>query len=401
MPRRDRRSKIKRRRTSLKASNAGPVLALSATIVGILGVIALVVFVLLPFLLPKLGVEYNPPWQPTPTPQPTIRPTPTPHPVTLIDPVELQHEVVLTGYDEYDWFADPYAWGDRLVFTAGRLVENDVRMDALFSYDMVSGTQEKIQAELAYHSYVYPVCNDTWLVYLDGKANGGGILRAMRWDTGESFEVKQVYVGQPRLSLDGDTLAWIERTGSRMDKLFVCDLNTKENTAVRLFNNSSYGQSSVSMYGGEIIYAEVDPNATEAELDEEPTSAIYSVRVSVGKTDVYVPDTYVHDPKTNGREWIWRSGSHGEGDDLYWTRNAAPAKLLAEDIVEYGLSDKFAAYSKNESIFVYFFDNGTTVQITPDTDRERTQLLGVSNGVVIWMDVTSRERDIMKYARVE
>jgi hypothetical protein len=309
--------------------------------------------------------------------------------------------VVLTGYDEYDWFADPYAWGGRLVFTAGRLVENDVRMDALFSYDMVSGAQEKIQAELAYHSYVYPVCNDTWLVYLDSKANGGGVLRAMRWDTGESFEVKQVYVGQPRLSLDGDTLAWIERTGSRMDKLFVCDLNTKENTAVRLFNNSSYGQSSVSMYGGEIIYAEVDPNATEAELDEEPTSAIYSVRISVGKTDVYVPGTYVHDPKTNGREWIWRSGSHGEGDDLYWTRNAAPAKLLAEDIVEYGLSEKFAAYSKNESIFVYFFDNGTTVQITPDTDRERTQLLGVSNGVVIWMDVTSRERDIMKYARVE
>ena len=69
--------------------------------------------------------------------------------------------------------------------------------------------------------------------------------------------------------------------------------------------------------------------------------------------------------------------------------------------MEYGLSEHFAAYSKNEAIYVYFFDIGKSIQITPDIERERTQLLGVSNGVVIWMDVTSRERDVMKYAVIQ
>lgn len=401
MPRRERRSRIKRRRTSLKATNVGPILALSATILSILGVIALIVFVALPALLPKLGISYNPPWQPTPTPRPTIRPTPTPHPVTRVDPAELQHEVVLTGYDEYKWFADPYAWGDTLVFTAGRLVNDAVCMDALFKLDMQANTYEKISAERTNDSYIYPVLNGDWLAYFDSKAEGGGVIRAIRLSTGEAKVVKQVYVGQPKLYLDGDVLAWMERTGSRMDKLFACDLTTMENVAVHLFNNTAYGQSAMSMCDGEIIYADADPNVTEAELDEAQVSAIYSVQRSVGKTSVYTPDTYVHDPMTNGRQWIWRNGSHGVGDDLYWTQSAQRPKLLAEDIVEYGLSDTFAAYSKDESIHVFFFDDGSTTVITPPAERERAQLLGVSNGVVIWMDVTSRERDIMKYARVE
>ena len=88
------------------------------------------------------------------------------------------------------------------------------------------------------------------------------------------------------------------------------------------------------------------------------------------------------------------------GDDLYLSRNGGPAKRIAEDIVEYGLSDTFVAYSRNEAIFVYFFDDGSTHQITPDTG-ELTQLVGVSDGTVIWMDVTKRQgRDIMKYAAV-
>ncbi len=401
MPKREKRYKLKRKRTSLKATNAGPILAFSATVAAILGVIGLIVFVGLPALLPKLGIEYNPPWQPTPTPRPTARPTPTPHPAALVDPVDLQHEVVLSGYTGYNWFADPYAWNNTLLFSAGRLVGSDVRMDLLFRYDMTTGEAQEVDVPLQNDSYVYPVMNENWLVYLDGKAKGGGVIRAQRLDSGDLFEVKQVYADQPVLQLDGDTLAWIERTGTRMDKLFVCDLNTLENTAIRLFSGTAYGQSPVSMHNGQIIFADLDSSATAETSQDQLTSAIYSMTLSDESISTYTPGTYVHAPMTNGKQWIWRSGSHGPGDDLYMTQNNAAAKMIAEDIVEYGLSEHFAAYSKGEAIYAYFFDNGQTVQITPDIERERTQLLGVSNGVVIWMDVTSRERDIMKYAVVK
>jgi len=403
MRRREKRFKLKRKRTRLSASNAGPVLALSATVIGILGVIALIVFVALPALLPKLGVDYNPPWQPTPTPMPTARPTPTPHPVTATRAADLQHEVVLTGYDEYDWVADPSALNNKLVFAAGRLVNNDVKMDLLFSYDMASAKLTPIEAKLANDSYVYPVFNDTWLVYLDASAAGGGVIRAMRWDTGQTTDVKQVYAGQPRLRLDGNILAWVERTGSRMDKLFVCDLTTMENTALHMFNNSAYGQSAVSIKNGQIVYADTAASSTESSADagDDSVSAIYSVDINDGNTADYKPGTYVHDPLTNGAQWVWRDGLHGRTDSLYYTENGKPPVKIAEDIMDYGLSDRFVAYSKDEAIFVYFFDDHSAVQITPETERERTQLLNVSNGVVIWMDVTSRERDVMKYAVVQ
>lgn len=400
MPKREKRYKLKRKRTSLKATNAGPILAFSATVAAILGVVALIVLVGLPALLPKLGIDYHPPWQPTPTPRPTAQPTPTPHPAALTNPVDLQHEVVLSGYAGYNWFADPYAWNNTLIFTAGHLVDNDVRMDLLFRYDINTGEAQEIEATLQNQSYVYPMMNDRWLVYLDAKKNGGGVIRAKRMDTGELYEVKQVYADQPVLQLDGDTLAWIERTGSRMDKLFVCDLNTLENTAIRLFNNTVYGQSAVSMKNGQIVFADITSEAAGTEA-EQTISAIYSLTLSDESFSPYMPGTYVHDPLTNGKQWIWRNGNHGPGDDLYLMQNGAAPKLLAEDITDYGISEQFAAYSKNEAIYVYFFDDGTAVQITPDIERERTQLLGVSNGVVIWMDVTSRERDIMKYAVVE
>ena len=402
MPKREKRYKIRRKRTSLKATNAGPILALSATIAAILGAIILVVFVGLPALLPKLGVDYRPPWQPTPTPRPTARPTPTPHPAVVADPVELQHEVVLSGYSGYNWFGDPYAWNKTLLFTAGHLVGSDVRMDLLFQYDIVTGEAQEVDVPLTNNDYVYPRMNAEWLVYLDAKASdGGGVIRAKKLATGELYEVKQVYADQPVLQLDGSTLAWIERTGSRMDKLFVCDLTTMENTAIRLFSSSAYGQSAVSMKNGQIIFADLDTSSPEAATEESPTSAIYSLTLSDDSISTYVPGTYVHDPMTNGRQWIWRNGSHGPGDDLYMAQNNVAAKLIAEDIVEYGLSEHFAAYSKNEAIYVYFFDIGKSIQITPDIERERTQLLGVSNGVVIWMDVTSRERDVMKYAVIQ
>lgn len=401
MPKREKRYKIKRKRTSLKATNAGPILAFSATVAAILGVIALIVFVGLPALLPKIGIDYNPPWQPTPTPRPTARPTPTPHPAAVTDPVDLQHEVLLSGYTGYNWYADPYAWNNTLIFTAGHLVGNDVRMDLLFRYDIKTGEAEEIDVPLQNHSFVYPRMNDRWLVYLDAKENGGGVIRAKRRDTGDLYEVKQVYAEHPVLQLDGDTLAWIERTGTRMDKLFVCDLNTLENTAIRLFSGTAYGQSAVSMKNGQIIFADLASGTAGGTSDDQPTSSIYSLTLSDQSFTPYTPGTYVHDPLTNGKQWIWRNGNHGPGDDLYMTQNGLAAKVIAEDIADYGISEHFAAYSKNEAIYVYFFDNGQTIQITPDTERERTQLLGVSNGVVIWMDVTSRERDIMKYAVVQ
>lgn len=389
----------KRRRTSLNASNAGPILKLLGVIVAILAAIVLVIFVVLPKVLPAFGIKYEMPWTPTPTPRPTARPTPTPHPISKLNPIDNQTEVILPGSDSYSWFADPYACGDELVFVIGKAVDGNVMMDRMMLMDLLTGEMTEINAKLENDGFASLVMNEKWLAYIDYQAKGGGMIRAMNRQSRESFEVKDVYVGLPYLSLSGDYLVFTDQTGSRMDKLFACDLNTLETVTVQTFSSSQYGQSQPCAAGGEIIYADEDPNVVDT--SQNSTSAICRLNIATGKLDTYVPGTYVHDPKTNGKQWVWRTGLHGDGDDLYWTQDSRPPKLLAEDIVDYALTETFAAYSQNEGIFVYFFDDGSTYRITPENERERAQLLGAYGDVVTWMDITSRERDIMKYARVQ
>ena len=55
-------------------------------------------------------------------------------------------------------------------------------------------------------------------------------------------------------------------------------------------------------------------------------------------------------------------------------------------------------YSKAETIYVYVFEDAASYRITPE--GEKAQFMGVSGDVAFWMDVTSRERDIMKFAPI-
>ncbi len=395
--RRRRRSRIKRRRSSLSASNWGPVLALLGTVLGVLAAIALIVFVALPRLLPLIGVDYNAPFAPTPTPSPTPKPTPTPHPMAAFDPSEAQNEVVFDHQSEYRWFGDPYFHDGVMVFSAGKLVDSYSVMQDLYYYYPETRMAEQVPITLQNAHFMFPKFNESWLVYLDGRLDGGGYL--MVYDRtatdAEPVLIKEVYTGQPEPMLDGDYIAWIERTGTVMDKLFVCDLNTLETTTLNMFSNSAYGQSLPSFRDGLLCWADAE-NASGAGAD---TSVIYSFRLSSSTVQAaYSPGTYVHDPESNGKYTAWLDGPHGPDCTLYYSENGGKPSKIAEGVVEFGLGSDFVAFSRNEAIFAYMFDNGRTYRIS--SDQELAQFLGVSDDKVIWMDVTARTRDIMKFAAI-
>lgn len=390
------RRRIKRRRTSLSASNWGPVLALTGTVLGVLAAIALIVFVALPRLLPLIGVDYRAPFTPTPTPSPTPAPTPTPHPMTSFVPAEAQNEVVFENSSDYKWFGDPYFYDGVMVLSAGKLVDSHAVMQDLYYYYPETRTAEQVRVTLQNAHFLFPKFNGNWLVYLDARLDGGGYLMAYdRTDpNAKPVIIKEVYTGQPEPMLDGDYVAWIERTGTRMDKLFVCDLTTMETTTLNMFSNSVYGQSLPSLRDGLLCWADVDSAAgTEAD-----TSVIYSIRLSSSTVRTYSPGVYVHDPECDGTHSVWLDGHHGPDCALYYSKNEGEPVKIAEGVAEFGLGSHFAAYSKDEAIWAYMFDNGRTYRIS--SDQELAQLLGVSDDKVIWMDVTTRVRDIVKFAAI-
>lgn len=388
--------KAHRRKRSFSASDWAPILALAGTALGIIAVIVLVLYVALPKLLPLVGIDYRAPFVPTPPPTPTPIPTPTPHPMAYFDPVEDQIEVMFADYTEYRWFADPYFYEDKLIFSVGKMVDNNVLMTNLILYTPKTRVGEKLAYAPQNDHLLFPKMNAQWLVYFDAKLNGGGNVMAsdISQGYGNPVLIKEVFTGQPELMLDGNYLTWIERTGSRMDKLFVCDLTTRETAAVQMFNGSVYGQSLPSLRDGLLVWAD----AGDVEDGEETTSTIYSIPITESTVSTYRPGTYVHDPEHYGGYMAWLDAHHSEDTRLYFTFERGEPMLIDEGVVEFGMGDGFVAYTKNETMWVYILDKKEAYRVTPE--HEKALFLGVSDNKVIWMDVTSRERDIMKFAEI-
>ncbi len=339
----------------------------------------------------------------TPTPYVSPVPTATPHPMDSYNAEQDEKEVILPVDMRYRYFGDPTFFNGTMLFSAGMVVGGNVNMCALIQYDPESGSVTELPISLKYEHFIYPAFNEEWLVYLDGRMSGGGDICACNLkEGGDPVVIKTVYVGQPELRLDGHYIAWIERTGTTRDKLFVCDLETMETTVVAMFTNSGYGTSAPDLNDGTLIWAAEDSTYYE---DGRTTSVIKHINISSSGIDLndYTAGTYIHDPETNGSYFAWIDAHHSESSKLYvapvpTSGTALTPKLIASGVVDFYLDDDFVAYSIDEVVYVYMFDGGSSYRITPE--RELAQLLGASDGCVIWMDVTSRERDVLKYARI-
>ena len=85
-----------------------------------------------------------------------------------------------------------------------------------------------------------------------------------------------------------------------------------------------------------------------------------------------------------------------EGACVAYVHAGGKIGVLVNFDTDLAAKPEFVAYGKDEAVWIYVFENGKSYRLTPE--RENTQFLGVSGGYVMWMDVTSRERDIIKYA---
>ncbi len=392
MRRRFKKINYRRRHRSLNSSNLGPILKLSAVVLLVLIALFAIIFVALPKLLPLVGIEYNSPLFPTPTPEPTPEPTPTPHPIEAYVPEDNEHEIIVSSND-YRWYADPFHYNGEIMFSGGKLVDGNVHLSTLLNYNVEANQTKEVGIELNNAHFLFPRFNDKWLVYIDGNLNGGGDLMVV--DRTQSPLVprliKHIYVGQCRVKLDGDYIAWIEHTGTNMDKLFVCDLNTLETTTLATFNSSSYGQSTPDIHDGIVVWAE--------QSESDGNGIIKSANINTGEISIFAPLTYVHDVEYNGTYFAWLDSLHSEDTKLYISKgNSGENILVCDDVVEYGLSDDFIAYSTDETVYIYIFSQEKSYRVTPD--RERVQFMGVSDNMIIWMDVTTRERDVLRYAFV-
>ena len=332
----------------------------------------------------------------SPTPFVTPEPTATPDPMASFDGEAAEKELVMPSDSDYKYFGAPYCYDGRIICSAGKIIGGKSLLCALISYDIASGEVTELDIESKNGQLLNPVFNESWLIYLDGNTqNGGGDICVVDLKSGNMTPtvIKTVYLGQPEFKLDGDYFTWVERTGTSKDKVFVCHIPSQEITVVAAFTKSNYGTSTPYMFGGRVIWANDDNISHEG---GRVSSAIEYIDLENGSINSLLPDVYVHDPEYNGTYYAWINANYSSDSELYIYNGVDAPMLIDSGVVEFGISEDYIAYGKDEAVWVYIFASGQIYRITPE--RESTQFLGTSGGYIMWMDVTSRERDVIRYA---
>ena len=88
---------------------------------------------------------------------------------------------------------------------------------------------------------------------------------------------------------------------------------------------------------------------------------------------------------------------HAETGRILWY-NGKTTVEVASGAVDFALGNGFIAFSRFNKNYVYYYGDGTTFCTT--RSDETAMLLGGGENVIVWMDVTWRDKDILEYMTV-
>lgn len=389
----DKKYKSTDRRHSIKKTRFGPLLTvLFCTLLFAAFIFALVLWG--PKLM-NLTLGCEPDWscltgsEPEATHAPTATPYATPDPAQShalygADLEKVQTEMLV---ESYQYLSDISYCAPYIVCVAGNYTtDGTAAFVRVVLHDTKTQQNTYLTLPQQYKSLRFPCVNENYVVYVDANGSGGGRIMSFNRATEQSIVLKTVHVGIPKLTLWGKYAAWIERTGSTRDKLFVCDVSTGESATVAIYNNSTFGLSEPCLYEGLLFY--VDDGGVLECLD-----------LGSSQTTAFNTGLYVHDPKYNGKQVAFITGNHGYDSDLYFfTAHEPTPVLVSEGVIDFSMGDGFVSYCKNDKTYVYFFEDGVTFNIT--RSNETSLMLGAGGDFVIWMDTTWRDKDILEYMHV-
>ncbi len=323
---------------------------------------------------------------PTPSPEPTPEPTHDPYPDHSLfgaDLKSMQTEIVIP---EFQYAADFSVVDGTILAAVGNYTpDGTAAFVRAYLYDVGTGTHTFLPLERKYKSIRFPAMNARWIVYLDSAANGGGRMMAYDRVLDDTKPLKTVHTGLPRPVVWENTAVWTERTGQSRDKLFAVDLISGESVTIAIYDNSPYALSKPFLYDGTLLYVAPDGKLTKLDL-------------ATGKTAAVPLDAdYVHDPQMNADGIAFLDSDHeSTGHVCFW--NGKETVEVVTGAVDFFLGDGFIAYSRYDKNYVYFYGDKTTFCTT--RSDETAMLLAAGGDVIVWMDVTWRDKDIIEFMTV-
>ncbi len=384
------------RSASFSASGLTPILKIGAIVLAVAGLAALVIFVIVPL--------FGGGGKATPTPTPTVAPTTTPKPTPIARPdmSEGAEELAIPNQS----INDPYVFGREVVFSTGAAEEMSPELNTIAIYNLdTKATEAVAEIKMKYTSLFEPRINDKFIVYLDCKSADGGAVCAYDRTSKTAFVLREYSYGKPKVTLAGDYAAWLQQTGKGTDKLYLFHLPTQESVVIEELVDPDFVRFSPSgAYLSKDALVFVEPkdetkvvegrNSASSSVSEESEIRIIPMKEGGDLQSIqFLPGTYAYDPMIDGDYLVFMNGPRADDSDLMLcTRTgetfSAPV-MIAENVLNYFVGDGFVAYTKDDAVYVYYFVDGSSGRVSPESTRV---LLSSANGKdIVWYDITDIE----------
>jgi len=372
-----------RRASRMRASTLVPLFKIGGLVVLGIGIVLVVIFVVVPLFGGSAGTDET---LAEATPEPTATPIARP------DMTELGKELSAIVHKSIN---DPYVFGSEISFTTGNQLQSSPVIESVAVYDINTEQTTIIEGINKNYAFLFePKHNDDYIIYLDCKEEYGGAVCAYDRNTGEKFVMREYLFGKPKVSLSGDYALWLQQTGRGTDRLYLYQLSTRESVEIEVFVNTKFAVSAPYMSDTAIVY--VQPEGESALLDGSRDTDVAEICViplregGDAQRILFRPGTYVYDPMIEGSNIVFLNSNRDHNSSLMLSTREGEGfsvpTVIADRVLNYYLGDGFVAYTKDEAVYIYYFKDGSTGRISPETSRA---LLSSANGKsIVWYDTT-------------
>ncbi len=300
----------------------------------------------------------------------------------------------------------PGIYDNELLFSAGTgslYVGSDV-LNKLYLYNLDAGDETLItESDIDFGEFYETLVNHQWLVWLETDHGTKNYIMVMNRSTGKVSKLQSFKEGQPKLSLYGNLLVWMQQVSDTEDRLLMMDLEVQEPFPIHAFTDkATYGVSAPYVYEDTIVWADHDPTQSEEDKANGEKSAIYYLQLKTDESGYfedpkyYAPGTYVHEPLYNGDVFVWLDANKSPKSNLYIGRVGEEPIKIGEDITTYSIGDGIVVYGKNQAVWVYVIATGELCRLT--SEGEMGMLPSVTKRTVVWYNLTAdSEKDVLRF----
>ncbi|MEZ4358421.1 MAG: hypothetical protein R2876_07395 [Eubacteriales bacterium] len=301
----------------------------------------------------------------------------------------------------YKSINNPYIYGQEIVFSCGEANKMNPDLKYVSVVDLTKEDTPTTQLEgieCKFSNLFMPEISDNWIVYIDSNSSGGGRICLYDREAKETYSLRTYYYAMPKVCLSGDFAVYAVQTGINSDKIYLCYLPTQETVLIDQLSTDLYSLGGIYINGNELVWSTLSRDDSDAV--KQSVVKRLPLNGSATKASEFEPGSLVYSPKTYGNYVAFLDGNGIDGSRLMISDGTNVAKSIDTGVINFDVGNGFIVYTKQETLHVYFIDQGITATLT--SKNSRGLLSSASGDYVCWYDITDGffERDVVNYAKI-